>query len=296
MLALVLIVAAGLLVLQSWPGAVTLLAWLLAGGLVIGLALLRRGGWWRWAALVALLLAELTLASLALEHSRPTAPEAITSLRSAPAHLLASAREAEQRGEIPGRFLSISGITFDPGDLADLETMFSGELPPEAIYDLVVASKLQEIVAPNLPLLWRLPAVDGYDGGVLPLSRYVDLQSLFAPDETLDPDGRLREQLTAVPASRLLRLLNVQHVITDKGFDVWRDGVYYDLELSTRIAPGAAITLTAGDRLEATEIGVFSHLEGAATVADGQVVAAVSAVDGAGGRSDFELTRRAGDG
>ena len=106
------------------------------------------------------------------------------------------AQEAESRGEIPGRFLSISGITFDPGDLDDLATMFSGELPPEAIYDLVVASKLQEIVAPNLPLLWRLPAVDGYDGGVLPLSRYVDLQSLFAPGETLDPDGRLREQLT----------------------------------------------------------------------------------------------------
>ena len=92
-----------------------------------------------------------------------------------------------------------------------------------------------------------------------------------------------------MPASRLLRLLNVQHVITDKGFDVWRDGVYYDLELSTRIAPGAAITLTTVDRLEATELGVFSHLEGAATVPDGQVVASVSVVNGAGGRSDFDL-------
>lgn len=288
-LVLALVVAAGLLALQSWPGFVTLLAWLVAGGLVIGVAVLRRGGRWRWAALVALLLAELTVASLALEHTRPTASEAITSLRTAPADLLAAAQEAEKRGEIPGRFFSISGITFDPGDLADLETMFSGELPPEAIYDLVVASKLQEIVAPNLPLLWRLPAVDGYDGGVLPLSRYVDLQALFAPGEALDPDGRLREQLTSVPASRLLRLLNVQHVITDKGFDVWRDGVYYDLELSTRIQPGEAITLTAVDRLESTDLGVFSHLEGAATAPDGQIVASVSVVDGAGGRSDFEL-------
>ena len=288
-LVLVVIGAAGLLALQSWPGLVTLLAWLVVGGLVIGLALVRRGGRWRWAALVALLLVELTFASFALEHTRPTAPEAITSLRTAPADLLAAARDAEQRGEIPGRFLSISGITFDPGDLADLETMFSGELPPEAIYDLVVASKLQEIVAPNLPLLWRLPAVDGYDGGVLPLRRYVDLQALFAPGEALDPDGRLREQLTAVPASRLLRLLNVQHVITDKGFDVWRDGVYYDLELSTHIAPGEAITLTAVDRLEATELGLFSHLEGAAALPDGQRVGMVSVVDGTGERSQFEL-------
>ncbi|MEZ4767360.1 MAG: hypothetical protein R2844_02925 [Caldilineales bacterium] len=179
-LVVVLIVTAGLLAVQSWPGVVTLLAWLVTGGLVIGLALLRRGGRWRWAALIGLLLAELAVASLALEHTRPTAPEAITSLRTAPAHLLAAAQDAEARGEIAGRFLSISGITFDPGDLADLEAIYAGQLPPEAIYDLVVASKLQEIVAPNLPLLWRLPAVDGYDGGVLPLKRYVALQGLFA--------------------------------------------------------------------------------------------------------------------
>ena len=288
-LVVALIVTTGLLAVQTWPGFVTLLAWLVAGGLVVGLALLRHGGRWRWTALVVLLLAELALASLALEHTRPTAPEAITSLRTAPAHLLAAAQDAEQRGEIPGRFLSISGITFDPGDLADLQSLYAGQLPPQAIYDLVVASKLQEIVAPNLPLLWRLPAVDGYDGGVLPLSRTVDLQRLFAPGEALDPDGRLREQLTAVPASRLLRLLNVQNVITDKGFDVWRDGVYYDLELSTRIAPGEAITLTAVDRLEATDLGVFSHLEGAALVPDGQVVGEVSVEDGAGLQSSFQL-------
>ena len=288
-LILALIVTAGLLALQTWPGFVTLLAWLLTGGLVIGLALLRRGGRWRGAALIGLLLAELTLASFALEHTRPSAPEAITSLRTAPAHLLAAAQEAEQHGQIAARFLSISGITYDPGDLADLEALFAGQLPPEAIYDLVVASKLQEIVAPNLSLLWRLPAVDGYDGGILPLSRYVELQSLFAPGQSLDPDGRLREQLTAVPASRLLRLLNVQHVITDKGYDVWRDGDYYDLELSTRIAPGEAITLTAVDRLEATEIGVFSHLEGAAAAPDGQVVGEVSVAGGAGETARFAL-------
>ncbi|MEZ4767359.1 MAG: hypothetical protein R2844_02920 [Caldilineales bacterium] len=99
--------------------------------------------------------------------------------------------------------------------------------------------------------------------------------------------------MTAVPASRLLRLLNVQHVITDKGFDVWRDGVYYDLELSTRIAPGEAITLTATDRLEATALGVFSHLEDGATVPEGTVVGTVNVVDDAGVASQFEL--RAGE-
>ena len=49
--------------------------------------------------------------------------------------------------------------------------MFSGGETLEAIYDLVVASKLLRRSSPNLPLLWRLPAVDDSDGGVLPLRR-----------------------------------------------------------------------------------------------------------------------------
>jgi hypothetical protein len=231
---------------------------------------------------------ELAAASLALAHSRPTAPEAIASLRSAPAHLLAAARQAQQQGSIAGRFLSISDITFDPGDLAELQAIFAG-LPQEAVYDLVVASKLQEIVAPNLSLLWGLPAVDGYDGGVLPLRRYVDLQALLTPGEELDPDGRLREQLSLVPPSRLLRLLNVEHVITDKQSDLWRDGVYFDLELSTRLEPGQEVMLQGVDRLEATHLALFSHLEGAAALEDGQVVGAVDVVDGAGARSQLAL-------
>ncbi len=235
-----------------------------------------------------LLLVELTAASLALEHRRPTAPEAITSLRSAPAYLLAMARQAEAEGRIPGRFLSISGITYDPGDLAELEQIFSGHLPEQAIYDLVVASKLQEIVAPNLPLLWRLPAVDGYDGGVLPLRRYVDLQTLFIADDELAEDGRLREQLETVPPSRLLRLLGVEHVLTDKGFDVWRDGVYYDLELSTRLAPGETVVVQEADRLEATGLGLWSHLEGGAALPDGAPVAEVL-VERAGGSATLLL-------
>ena len=77
-----------LLVLQQWPGGLTLLLWLLAGLLTLALAIGRKGGPWRQILLVGVLLAELTAASLALEHTRPTAPEAVSSLRTAPAHLL----------------------------------------------------------------------------------------------------------------------------------------------------------------------------------------------------------------
>lgn len=169
-----------------------------------------------------------------------------------------------------------------------MQQIFAPYLPEPAIYDLAVASKLQEIIAPNLPLLWRLSAVDGYDGGVLPLRRYVDLQTLFIPPGALAEDGRLREQLESVPPSRLLRLLSVAHIITDKTFDVWRDGVYYDLELSTQLQPGQAVEIPDAGRLEATGLGLWSHLAGGAALPAGAPVAEVQ-VEGAGRSETFLL-------
>ncbi len=279
---------------QRWPGPWTVAAWTATGLLVLWLVSRPGAARRRTAALVALVTVELAAASLALDHTRPTAPEAVTSLRSAPAHLLAAAVDAQAAGQLPGRFLSMSGITYDPGDLAEIEQIYADQLPPQAIYDLVVASKLQEIVAPNLPLLWRLPAADGYDGGVLPLQRYVDLQTLFVPPDRLAPDGRLREQLQAVPPARLLRLLGVAHVITDKVFDVWVDGVYYDLQLSSSLAhAGDAVTVDGAGRLESTAIGLFSHLEGAGAVPAGAAVAEVALVEADGAVQRFVL--RAGE-
>ena len=231
--------------------------------------------WLIWAG-GALLVVELLVASNLLPHTHPTAPAAVTSLRNAPAYLLSE----------PGlwRFLSMSGITYDPGDQTDLAHLFAGQLDPAALYDLIVASKQKEIVAPNLPLLWRLSSVDGYDGGVLPLTRYVDLQRLFVPDDQLVPDGRLREQLRRVPPAPLLDLLNTRFIITDKVFDVWVDNVYYDLQFSAPLAAGETWrqTLPADQPFEATTLGVMSHLAGAASLADGTPVAAVrvQAADG----------------
>ncbi|MFZ1509930.1 MAG: YfhO family protein, partial [Anaerolineae bacterium] len=254
----------------------------MAGLIAVGVdALQARAGqrprlrWLIWAG-GALLVVELLVASNLLPHTHPTAPAAVTSLRNAPAYLLSE----------PGlwRFLSMSGITYDPGDQADLAHLFAGQLDPAALYDLIVASKQKEIVAPNLPLLWRLSSVDGYDGGVLPLTRYVDLQRLFVPDDQLAPDGRLREQLRRVPPAPLLDLLNTRFIITDKVFDVWVDNVYYDLQFSAPLAAGETWrqTLPADQPFEATALGVMSHLAGAASLADGTPVAAVrvQAADG----------------
>ncbi len=136
----------------------------------------------------------------------------------------------------------MSDIRFDPGDLAELRSLQAGILPADSIERGVRAAKQTEVLAPNLPLRWRLPAVDGYDGGTLPLRRYVALQSLFLPPGEESPDGRLREQLHAVPPDSLLDLTGVRWVITDKQNDLWAGDVYYDLEQTVRLRRGDTIT------------------------------------------------------
>ena len=49
-------------------------------------------------------------------------------------------------GEPPGRFLSLSGTTYDPGDLHDLEQIFGTSLSPKALQNLIVATKEKEVL------------------------------------------------------------------------------------------------------------------------------------------------------
>jgi hypothetical protein len=256
---------------------------LLAGIGLEALARTRLGrGRWAWA-LVLILLIELLLAGQRLAHSQPTAPAAFDSLRTAPAHLL-----ADDSGE-PFRFLSISDIRYDPGDMADLEAMYHGSLPSEAIYDLIVASKIKEVLAYNMPLRYRLSSVDGYDGGLLPIERYVTLERLFLEEDLIWPDGRLRQQLHHLPPARLLSLFNVKYVMTDKTQDVWVDGVYYDLEHSM---PLGEVTLADVPAFEATQLGLVSYLTGTAGLPDGMPVATVTITNTEG--STLTLALRAG--
>lgn len=234
----------------------------------IGLEALPRLRSWKAQAPIALLLVlEMFLAGQRLAYNNPTAPAAFDSMRTAPSHLL-----ADDAAE-PFRFLSMSDIRYDPGDLGDLQAMYEGYLPPAAIYDLVVATKMKEVLAYNLPLRYRLFSVDGYDGGLLPIEGYVLLERLFLAQEEIWPDGRLRQQLRQVPPARLLSLLNVKYAITDKTQDVWVDGVFYDLEHSM---PLGKVTLAALPQFETSHLGVVSYLAGAGGVADGTPVARVT--------------------
>jgi hypothetical protein len=257
-------------------------------------------GWWICPAVqvvvVAIALAELWLAAQALPSQHPTAPEAYTSLRTAPAHLLA----AQGQEAAPGRFLSMSDILFDPGDLAEIEQMFANtsarQLSPRAIYDYIVCAKRKEILAPNLPLAWRIYAVDGYDGGVLPLARYTHLQRLFLPAEDISADGRLREQLDHIPPSRLLSIMGVRYVITDKVHDAWIDDVFYDLAFEAVLGDGAAPYVDSADipPFTATALGIVSYLEAAAPPTDGTPVAELRLTANSGDVRTLVL--RAGEG
>ncbi|MGA9349137.1 MAG: YfhO family protein, partial [Anaerolineae bacterium] len=263
----------------DFPTRSTLLAWLplvLLAVALLWLGLSAHAAQPAFRLVVALIVVgELFAASRGLAYNHPTAPEAYSSLRTAPAHLLAD-------GQPTDRFLSISGLTFDPGDLGEIQQIFEDQLSPQAIYDYVVVTKLKEILAPNLPLAYKIPSVDGYDGGVLPLKRYVELQRLFLPEPS--PDGRLRERLKEIPSSRILSLLNVKYVITDKVHDVWVDGVYYDLSHEAVLGPGMAsqVEVTELPDFGATSLGLVSHLEEAQDLVNGVAVAQVVVTDRSG--------------
>lgn len=269
-----------LLVWQQWPGWRTVAGWLAAA--VLAVALIRAARRWPGPArggLIALALAELWLGGRALPFTQATAPFAL-SLRNAPAALLA--QTASQPAPGRDRFLSLSDIRYDPGDLAELRSLQADRLPADAVERMVRAAKQVEVIAPNLPLLYQLPAVDGYDGGLLPLGRYVQLQGLFVSPDRLVPDGRLREQLRGVPAERLLDLTGVRYVITDKQHDLWADDVYYDLELPAPIAAGQTLTLdlTGYPVFSATALGIMVEAEGALPPGAIAAEVTVAAADG----------------
>lgn len=244
------------------------------------------------------LTADLLLAARALPHAQPTAPQAVYGVRTAPAHLLTDPVRTAVGAAAMGRFLGMSTITYDPGDMADWRSILLEQPPPQlnpqTFADFVIALKMQELVVPNLPLLWRIPAVDGFDGGVLPLQQYNDFLTLFIPRDELIPDGRLREQLKTVPSTRLLNLLNAQYLVTDKVRDLWFRDIFYDRQIGARLHSGyERVTIETPQPFAATHIGLIGYVDAAPTdlarlAAQNATVAAVT-VTSPDGQVEFPL-------
>ncbi len=197
---------------------------------------------WRIVSLLLVVtIADLAFAATWLPHAKATTPRAYTDLRPATAHLVTASRQAQAEDTAPARFLSMSQTLFELGDKAEIEAAYAGTLSSEALWTYMVATKQREVLAPNLPLAFGVHAVDGYDGGLLPLRSYRQFSELLLPGGTLD--GRLRENLAALPERRWLQLLGVQYLLTDKIADVWRDGVLFDLQFQPLLSPDTALTL-----------------------------------------------------
>jgi len=221
-------------------------------------------------ALAALAVLELFLAARSLPYNHLSAPAAWTSQRPAISTLLAAGQDQTP----PARFLSLSDTLFDPGDLREIEAVYGPYLTDDGLYDFIVAVKQKEILAPNLPLAWDIPAMDGFDGGVLPTRDYTRFASLFLSESDVAPDGRLRENLDAVPDLHWLSLANIGWIITDKVYDAWIENVYYDLQFPARRTAGSSEPIEAypGQPFVANAVGIVGHLEGTEGLTDGMQI------------------------
>ncbi len=224
--------------------------------------------------MTALVAAELFIAGRYLPYNDLSAPTVWANQRPSISTILAA-----EDGETPlGRMLSLSETRFDPGDIRELTAIYGPYLSDEAMYDLVIAVKDQEIIAPNLPLAWGIPSMDGFDGGVLPTRAYSQFTKLFLPPDTESPDGRLREYLDQVPALDWLSLANVRWIITDKVADAWIEDVYYDLTYPQVLTTSGQMTAVAhlNAPFNATTVGLVGEMANVSRIVPGEQIGTVA--------------------
>ena len=230
-----------LLLVQRWGGAIIpfelLRTWTLLASVTLALSIAairptggltgRRGA---TIVLAAVVVGELIIASRSLEYSQPNPVEVYAGDRPTLQHLRALPR--------PQRLLSIAGTAYEPYDTHVLLAPYRDHLPATELQSILVHTKYQDILTPNLPLVHGIATIDGYDGGVLPLRRYVDFKALALPGEPPAPDSLLRDRLTAIPSQRLLQVLGVTAVLTDRLADLYVNTVPFNteqvVELSSR--------------------------------------------------------------
>lgn len=217
-------ISAGAVVI--WGGALLLL---------VAILLLRR--LWTPVAALALVTAELFLASLYLPYNDLAPPDVYLDQRFTISQLLAY--QAEET--VPSRVLSISQLYFDPGDITDLRKRYDWlGLDAAAQFHALDAVKRGEMLSPNLSLTWGLPTLDGYGGGITPTRHFALYSSLLLPARAeLAVDGRVGERLAlpscrgaCIPDINSLRATDTRYLITDKVYDIWHEGIAYDTALA----------------------------------------------------------------
>jgi hypothetical protein len=179
-----------------------------------------------------------------------------------------------------GRFLSVASEEYELKETPDYRERYS-ELSEQALTGFLVAAKRNEILTPNINLLYRIDDVDGYDGGLLPLRSFLRLASLLVPPERLRSDGALITRMESLPDTRLMDLLNLRIVLAGRSADVEDEGVEYDRAILKTLRPGERLQLRRVPSRAYTAVGLLSSLEGQMPE-DGTLVARleVSPADG----------------
>lgn len=192
-----------------------------------------------------LLSVELLIASQFQPYARASDAQAVDELRPATAHLLVQKQFAPSNAF--GRVLALSSLNFDPGDRPEQELSYGLSLNNDERYDRVIAAKQKEILSPNLSLMYRIPSVDGYDGGLLPLRDYANfvrpLTERPGDRRAASADGRLREFLDGVPSKGWLDKMSVRYLVADKTADVFVEDVYYDTLFHAALTDTVTLTL-----------------------------------------------------
>ena len=256
------------------PSTGTLIIWAVEWFLLAVISLILSAEMTRWrkvwllGVLAIVGIGVLFIGSRPMPYNNLTTPEAFFDLRPPISRLLAEGRDE------PSRFLSLSDIFFDSGDQLEIDTIYQDQLPVSARYDYTIAVKQKEIIAPNLPMIYGLHSVDGFDGGILPLESYSQITELILPEGEMTTDGRLREHLGQVPEGKWLDLFNMQFLITDKVGDVWQNGIFFDRQHAVTLKPGELTSIGFLPDYQATSLQIMaSHLPGLvyAETKDGRV-------------------------
>jgi hypothetical protein len=112
------------------------------------------------------------------------------------------------------RLLSLARPEYVPAAEDEVRAGLSA-LPNALVESVLVAQKWHDTLTPNVPLQFGFNTADGYDGGVLPLLRWLHLSTLLV--ESPRPDGVLLTRLEGLPSDRLLDLLGVRYLIANAG-------------------------------------------------------------------------------
>src|SRR5581483_4520196 len=76
-------------------------------------------------------------------------------------------------------------------------------------------ASMREALKPNLGMVYGLPTIDGYDGGLLPTRAYAQLKTLLVTAEPPVPHFTLPPQMAGQADASLLAALGVRYLVVD---------------------------------------------------------------------------------